>query len=224
MVRRAIARGLIAAAAAPWLFGAVAAPALAQEPQPDFSAVFAVNVTLDDLAVAITETRSTAVAETQFPFSGHPSFRLGAPELDHAATRLRDRLAARSMAACGELSCEDLTARMAFRLEDDKLGFSIGARAGIADRLTSFGEGGEQPRWYVFVAADAQAMSFNFRPREDSSTIRLDDMRLLGDAQAGLATKLRGGDLAFGFVTREVEHLGAERTENFVGLTFGWEG
>ena len=68
-------------------------------------------------------------------------------------------------------------------------------------------------------------MSWNFRNRnEETSSVRLDDMRLLGDTQAGVGARVGGGDLAFGFVSREIEHMGAERTENFVGLTFGWEG
>jgi len=30
--------------------------------------------------------------------------------------------------------------------------------------------------------------------------------------------------LAIGFVTREISHMGADRQENWVGLTYGWSG
>ncbi len=69
-------------------------------------------------------------------------------------------------------------------------------------------------------------MSWSLGGRHDreASPVRLDDMRLVGDAQAGVGARLGRGDLALGYVTREVSHLGAERRESFLGLTFGWEG
>jgi hypothetical protein len=149
-----------------------------------------------------------------------PKFSLG----DRAEAARGAGFAIKAIPSCTSDSCGDLAARLALRAGDDDWRLSVGARASLGDQLSSHGGEGGRSSWYMFVAADTQAMSFSFRPREESSSLQLEDLRLLGDAQAGVGKRVAGGDLAIGFVTREISHMGADRQENWVGLTYGWSG
>ena len=129
-------------------------------------------------------------------------------------------------AQCDADVCSDEPDYLALRLHADDVGMRVGAQARIADRVSSLVHQGDgRPRWYLYLAADTQAMTWAPRGGQDhAGTISLDDMRLVGDAQAGVGTRVGGGDLAIGYFGREVSHMGASRQENFVGLTYGWSG
>jgi hypothetical protein len=159
-------------------------------------------------------------------------FRLGAPRVSSGQISSVQTSSGRALefdgdafdARCAAHRCSDISASFAVRAEGDEVNLSIGATAGVADSLASFSSPDGESPWYLFVAADAQAMSWSFAGREKSSAVQLDDMRLLGDVQAGVGRRVAGGDLAMGYVTREISHMGASRQESFVGLTFGWDG
>lgn len=110
--------------------------------------------------------------------------------------------------------------RLGLRLRSDGSG---GVKLGA---LVSLGEDLSRPRslgdnsWRFFAAADAHALTWDF-DRSDGDSVRLeDDKVLVGDAQVGIARPLAGGDLAFGYIHREVSVEGASRTEQFGGVTF----
>jgi hypothetical protein len=218
MLRTSISRVALVAAlfAASWPLTAAAEDIAAP--------TFAVELKLDEFAVTLAEPSSAApVPNVDAPFIDQPGFQLGMPETPGRRLVIANRLDSFSSSNCEQ--CDDLAARMALRIEDQDLRVSIGARANFADKLGSSGSDDGPARWYMFVAADAQAMSWSFGSHEErESPVRLDDMRLIGDAQAGVGRRVVGGDLAIGYVTREVSHMGADRRENFVGLTFGWDG
>lgn len=198
---------------------------------------FAIELKVDEMVVDVVEptaptlslyalpadvfSQDSAFSRDYVPFLNQPAPKLGLPPLGDPDVVVANRFADEDLCAA---RCNDLAGRMAVRVEDQAVRLSVGATASVADRLGSFGSGGDRPKWYLFVAADAQAMSWGFNKDDHSSSVRLDDMRMLGDAQAGLGGRVGGGDLAIGYVSREVSHMGAERRENFVGLTFGWEG
>jgi hypothetical protein len=183
---------------------------------------FAVELKLDELIVAIDEPATSAIPVSSAPFLNTPAFELGLPSLARSDLRIADAFGMDSD-SCAR--CNDIAARLGVSVGEQDVSVSVGATASVADRLDSFSSSGQRPGWYLFVAADAQAMSWGFdNNREHSSSVRLDDMRMLGDAQAGIGRTVGGGDLAIGYISREVSHMGAERRENFVGLTFGWEG
>jgi hypothetical protein len=228
MLRTSLSRAALTVA-----FGCAPAPAILAEVAAADDALaggtFTIELTLDQLLVEVAETDpapagQTAAASDDAPFADQPAFALGAPRTDAGRAMVFDEDAFETRCAAGR--CSDLAASFAVKAEGDDVNLSFGATAGVADRLSSLSSSAERSSWYLFVAADAQAMSWSFAGRQPNSGsgVKLDDMRLLGDVQAGLGGRVAGGDLAMGFVSREVSHMGASRQENFVGLTFGWDG
>ncbi len=119
------------------------------------------------------------------------------------------------------------------------LGIQVSPRAGVkSDDLSQtagfggvvrFGEGLSDPRtgadaqgWHMFIGADAQAVTWKLdrSPLADGAAVRVEDKELVGDAQAGVAIKMGGGDLAVGFVHREIKSNGVSADEQFGGVTF----
>jgi hypothetical protein len=233
MVLRTSPRGSFAAAVAAAIAsltpsGAAGAQDVATAVSGEQAPIFAVDLSRYAISLAPVEAapaveRAREVRFTLAPTPGAielPDFNLG----DRAEAARGAGFAIKAVPTCESEACGDLAARLALRAGEHDWRLSLNARAGFGDRFASrFGEG-ERSSWYLFVAADTQAMSFSFRPRDEASSLQVEDMRLLGDAQAGVGRRIHGGDLAIGFVTREVSHLGADRQENWVGLTYGWEG
>jgi hypothetical protein len=120
-----------------------------------------------------------------------------------------------------QLEClEEAPGRLGLRVRSDGAG---GVKFGALVRL---GEDLSKPRsssdtsWRFFAAADAHALTWDF-DRSDGESMRLEeDKVLVGDAQVGVSRPLAGGDLAFGYIHREVSAEGASRTEQFGGVTF----
>jgi hypothetical protein len=228
MVRGRSSRGVIAAATVFAVGSTLALPVAGQaQDEGPSGEIFAMDLGRYDLSIAAAEPER-AKLEVAAPIAAKAAFHLD-PRLFNLAgaapAAAGPGLALRAAGSCADDGCGDVAARVAVAADKRDWRLSFGASAGLGERLGSTLDGsGDRPDWYVFVAADAQAMSFNFGPHEQSSAVQLDDMRLVGDAQAGVGTRLGGGDLAIGYVTREVSHLGANRQESFVGLTFGWEG
>jgi hypothetical protein len=117
---------------------------------------------------------------------------------------------------------DELPAAFGLRLRSDGSG---GVKFGALVRL---GESLSAPRatsknsWRFFAAADAHAVTWDLN-RNDGETFRVEDLLTLGDAQVGIARPLAGGDLAFGFIHREVSVEGASRNEQYGGVTFTLE-
>jgi hypothetical protein len=191
---------------------------------------FAIELSFDQVLIEVAEASPVAdpaMPPAAAPFADAPMFKLGPPQLaGGSATSFGDGFfdGDEFGVRCASRRCSDLAASFAVTAEGDDVNLSFGATAGVADRLPSFESATQRPRWYLFVAADAQAMSWNFAGDDNASSVQLDELRLLGDVQAGVGGRIAGGDLAMGYVSREVSHMGASRIENFVGVTFGWDG
>jgi len=119
-----------------------------------------------------------------------------------------------------EMCSEEAPGRLGLRVRSDGTG---GVKFGALVRL---GEDLSKPRsasdtsWRFFAAADAHALTWDF-DRSDGDSVRLEeDKVVVGDAQVGVSRPLAGGDLAFGYIHREVSTEGASRTEQFGGITF----
>ena len=119
-------------------------------------------------------------------------------------------------------ACGEFAAGLGLRVKSDSSGMRLGA-------LVRFGEDISAPRsagagsWQLFAAADAHAVTWSFdrTPIDgEDGGVRVEEKKLVGDAQVGVTRKLIGGDLAFGFVHREVSHQGVSRDEQFGGMTF----
>jgi hypothetical protein len=80
----------------------------------------------------------------------------------------------------------------------------------------------ERSRWYAFIGADAQALTWSLGGGGEERTLRLEDKQLIGDYQAGVAMRLGKGDLAFGFVHREVKWNDVRRNEQFIGVSYAF--
>jgi hypothetical protein len=75
-------------------------------------------------------------------------------------------------------------------------------------------------RWYAFIGADAQALTWSLGGGGEEHSLRLEDKQLIGDYQAGVAVHVGNGDLAFGVVHREVKWNDVSRDEQFVGVSY----
>jgi hypothetical protein len=106
----------------------------------------------------------------------------------------------------------------------DVSGVGYGALVRFGRNLASPRE--KSSRWYAFVGVDAQALTWSLDPGLDQTDgLRLEHKQMIGDAQAGVAVRVGGGDLSFGYVHREVrvELLTQEdvsRVERFVGVSY----
>lgn len=112
-------------------------------------------------------------------------------------------------------------------------GVSGGALVRLGDSLVSSGPVDQTWAWFLFVGADAQALTW--RPSSSDlivdGGIALRDMVILGDLQAGMAWHYGMADIALAYVYREysaVAEYGAEtikmrEQEDFVGLSISWE-
>lgn len=112
--------------------------------------------------------------------------------------------------------------------DDDEDALVLSGRLGAIWR---FGEGLAQPRdpgeagsWYLYAGADAQALTWRLGDAPvtavSAAALRVEDVAMIGDAQAGFAYRLGPGDLTFGFVHREIRHESASADEQFGGVSF----
>lgn len=120
-----------------------------------------------------------------------------------------------------EFECaEQAPGRLGLRVRSDGSGgVKFGALVNLGDDLSK-PRSSANNSWRFFAAADAHALTWDF-DRSDGESVRLEeDKVLVGDAQVGISRPLAGGDLAFGYIHREVSTEGASRTEQFGGITF----
>jgi hypothetical protein len=118
-------------------------------------------------------------------------------------------------------ACGSLDGRFDIRADSDVEGLRLGALVRLGENLTEERRGLERSGWFFFAAADAQAVTWTLDRRVPlTQAMRLEEKQLVGDAQAGLAIRIAGGDLALGYVHREIKHEKATATEQFGGLTF----
>lgn len=119
---------------------------------------------------------------------------------------------------CGLEGCsENRESRLDVHVNGDRENVSFGALVRLGDNLSA--PRGAEGGWYVFAAADAQAVTW--QPGvQHGSAMRLEEKSLVGDAQAGVAIRVGGGDLAFGFVHREYSYEEFSAEEQFGGVTF----
>lgn len=110
------------------------------------------------------------------------------------------------------------------------------ARVGVrADRTTAgagaivrLGRNINEPRegdgrgWYMFVGADAQAVTWRLSPGLGvADAVRLEDRAIVGDAQAGFAYQLTNSShFAVGVIHRETRYQDARTDEQFAGVSF----
>ena len=129
-----------------------------------------------------------------------------------------------SLNVCADIGrCEEnisggLTEHVDLRLRSDGETVRLGALVRFGEQLSAPRANGERG-WQFFAAADAHALTWSPGNR-NGEAVRVREQQLLGDAQAGISREFAGGDLAFGFVHREVSYKGASRDEQFGGVTF----
>ncbi len=116
----------------------------------------------------------------------------------------------------------DIAPRADVTVGDSYSGARIGALVRLGQDLSADRPRTDGPDWYLFAGADAQALTWRpSGPNQPGVALRYeDDQAMIGDIQAGVAVRVRGGDLAFGYVQREYSYRDASSTEQFVGVTF----
>jgi hypothetical protein len=116
-------------------------------------------------------------------------------------------------------ACAGAPGRVGLRVRSDGYGgVKLGALVRIGENLSEQRAPADSS-WRFFAAADAHAITWDF-DRNDDEGVRVEDKMLVGDAQLGVARPVGGGDLALGFIHREVSAEGASRNEQFGGVTF----
>lgn len=116
-----------------------------------------------------------------------------------------------------------------------RAGVSIGddgpaAEAGATVRLGQYigdGFGEERPAWWFFAGADRQAVlydpgaGFNVR-----TALAMEPYAMVGDAQAGVALRVRGADLSLAYVHRETHYSMPQESwdtsEGFAAFSLTW--
>ena len=96
----------------------------------------------------------------------------------------------------------------------------------------SFEKADQKPTgWYVFAAADGEALSFNtssITRSDDNMTITLDDQITVGDLQAGISTYVGGTQLTFSYIETEASFsapggISNSKKEAFAGFSLARE-
>jgi len=100
---------------------------------------------------------------------------------------------------------------------------SAGAIARIGQNLRQ--ERDSEPSWYIFAGADAEALTMDFRDGVSlSESLRLQDQIIVGDAQAGVAWRVAGADIALAYMRQERRYesasFGISRTDDYAALSF----
>lgn len=102
---------------------------------------------------------------------------------------------------------------------------SFGGEIRIGQNFDQRGEASEDGSWYLFAAADGEALVY--QPDDDrnfSNRMALRDQVTVGDLQAGVSLSRGGGQLSLSYIRREVSYRdrvakGSE-DEDFAGLSF----
>jgi len=121
-------------------------------------------------------------------------------------------------------ACTSFTRGGGVRLQPRNDGLHVGATVRVGEQGIGINATAPTTGWYAFAGADTQALRWDLRHDRDDSRFQVRDTRLLGDLQVGIGRTALGGDLTIGYIGREVSHMGASRTEQFGGITFGWSG
>ncbi len=109
---------------------------------------------------------------------------------------------------------------------------SLGGTGAQASALVRFGKGlvsDGRPMadgsWFLFIGADAQALTW--KPRSSAFVsdggMAVEDMVLVGDAQAGVAWRYGLANIALAATYREYSAYGYQANEQFVGMSIAWE-
>lgn len=118
----------------------------------------------------------------------------------------------------------DVSPRANITVGNISSGAGAGALVRIGQNLVKEGRNPRSGQWFLFAGADAQAVTW----RPDSSPLIADggvavqEMVMIGDAQAGIAWRLGKANLAVGFVHREFSWEGATIEEQFGGISISW--
>jgi hypothetical protein len=130
-----------------------------------------------------------------------------------------------SREAVGGLEIE-VSPRARFTAKPEGLGGGAGALVRFGRNLSEPRRG--EPRWYFFAGADAQTVTWQVgRGVASGDALRLEEKTMIGDAQVGVAMRVGRGDLAFGFVHREITYQGVrvseenlKTEEQFAGVSY----
>lgn len=102
------------------------------------------------------------------------------------------------------------------------------AEAGLTARLGQYlNPNDEQPSWWLFAGADQQAVLYDPGQGFDvRDALVMQPYAIVGDAQAGLAMRVKGADFSFAYVHRETKytmpHRSWDANEGFAAFSLTW--
>ncbi len=115
----------------------------------------------------------------------------------------------------------DVTPRANLTITSEGGGAGYGALVRIGQGLAESKGAPRSGQWFLFAGLDSQALTW--RPNTNAFVsdggVALQEMVLVGDAQAGVAWRLGEANIALAFVHREFSVRGVDFNEQFGGLT-----
>lgn len=80
----------------------------------------------------------------------------------------------------------------------------------------------DAPTWYLFAAADGQAVTWTPAPASDARGLRLQERVTVGDVQAGVSIEASNIQAALSFMQREVSNGQRSEDQNYAGVSLTW--
>ena len=118
-----------------------------------------------------------------------------------------------------------LSPRAGVSIGEDGPAAAAGATVRLGQYLDEFEDG--RPSWWFFAGADRQAVLYDPGQGFDMrDALAMEPYAMVGDAQAGVAMRLRGADVSLAYIHRETRYAlpqqSWETNEGFAAFSLTW--
>ncbi len=119
-----------------------------------------------------------------------------------------------------------LSPRAGVSIGEDGTAAAAGATVRLGQYLDDFDDG--RPSWWFFAGADRQAVLYDPGQGFDMrDALAMEPYAMVGDAQAGVAMRLRGADVSLAYIHRETRYAlpqqSWETSEGFAAFSLTWK-
>lgn len=119
-----------------------------------------------------------------------------------------------------------LSPRAGVSFGEDGPAAAAGATVRLGQYLDDFGDG--RPSWWFFAGADRQAVLYDPGQGFDMrDALAMEPYAMVGDAQAGVAMRVRGADVSLAYIHRETRYAlpqqSWETSEGFAAFSLTWK-
>ena len=119
-----------------------------------------------------------------------------------------------------------LSPRAGVSFGQDGAAAAAGATVRLGQYLDNYADG--RPAWWLFAGADRQAVMYDpGRGFDVRDALAMEPYALVGDAQAGVAMRVRGADVSLAYIHRETRYAlpqqSWETSEGFAAFSLTWK-